>query len=210
MARRRRASAKKPPDAIGRDLEADSAQALGRHFESESIALRSEIAKLYGQLPAWLPEPVLPQIERAITSLRQAEQSDERIAELVAAARTGRLVDAIPGTALDLTDFLKSVYELAHVQWALGLGKARAIEELSGERAARDYQRSKQGNEKRYGTEAQLRSRNSDIRAKAEALQARNPRLGVNAVASQLAPAFRLSAGHIKRILRLESELPKK
>lgn len=179
----------------------DFANALARYLEVEENEYRSAIAMLYGRLPDWLPEPVLPQIHGAISSLRKAEQSDEQICEIVSLARDSRL-EAVPGTARDAVDFFKSAYDLAHVQWALSLHKADALKELAGSRAAQDYRRSKSGNEVLYGTEDERRSRDRDIRSKAAALSERNPKLSASAIATQLAPVHGLSPRQIKRILR--------
>lgn len=178
----------------------DLATALARYLKAEEEAYGDAIAALYGQLPAWLPEPVRPQILRALASLRECGQSDERISEIVSLARDARL-EAVPGTVRDVSDFLKSAYDLAHIQRALSLDKADAIKELAGSRAAQDYQRSKRGNEVLHGTEAERQSRNRDICSQAAALRKRNQNLSANDIAKQLAPAAGLSARHVKRIL---------
>jgi hypothetical protein len=112
-------------------LSAEQAKALDRYLDAEAAQFAAAINRLFGQLPNWLPEPTLPIIRRCIANLRAAEQSDERIVELVALARNHALED-IPGTALDATSFFQNVHDLAHVQEALTRDKATAIKELGG------------------------------------------------------------------------------
>jgi hypothetical protein len=92
------------------------------------------IRQTLGELPAYLPEPVTSYIRQAVASLRNAEQSPSRITQLVAQHRRDQL--EVPATALDVGDFIKSVDYLAHVQGALELREARAIEQLAGRQAA--------------------------------------------------------------------------
>ena len=110
------------------------AEAFARIEAAQARADSEAIAKLYGRLPEWLPEPSWLHIEQALAALRNAEQSVERIAEIVAQARRHRIT--VPGTAADVADFIKSANYLAHVQWALSLGEGRAMRELGGSSAA--------------------------------------------------------------------------
>jgi hypothetical protein len=95
-------------------------------------ALEAEgIAKLYGKLPGWLPQPVMARIREALCTLHNAGQvHPTRIGRLVARVRRDELI--IPGSAVDSVDFIKSVSYLAHVQWALSLSQSDAIRELAG------------------------------------------------------------------------------
>jgi hypothetical protein len=102
--------------------------------EAQARADSDAIAKLYGRLPEWLPEPVHLQMTQALASLRNAGQSVAQIARTIAQARRNRI--KAPGTAVDAVDFIKSANLLAHVQWALSLGEGRAIQELGGSIAA--------------------------------------------------------------------------
>jgi hypothetical protein len=104
---------------------------IDRIFQADCKFESDVIATLYGPLPDWLPESVPPFLGRAIASLRHAKQSVEAIAKLVAKERRCAL-ETVPGTVLDVTNFFESVNYLAHVQWALSLGKPRAIQELAG------------------------------------------------------------------------------
>jgi len=190
-----------PTDSEPLEVTDEQIEAVWRHLDAITDFESRVIAKLYGKLPAWLPEPILPQIRQAIASLRNAQQSPERIAEIVERARAEQLEDA-PGTALDVTDFFKSAHYLAHVQWALSLDKADAIKALAGRVAAKNYLRSKRGNEALYGTEPELQSRNRNIHLQAAALRKRNKDLKNNGIAERLAPAFGLSTKQLNRILR--------
>jgi hypothetical protein len=174
--------------------------AAERYLAGLSSAYEATIAKLYGgKLPDWVPEPAVARVRQAISSLRAAKQTDERIFEVVRLERDGLL--QIPAV-LDPLNFYDSANYLAHVQWALSLSKADAIRELGGRRAAQVYQRSKLGNDELYGTEAERQSRDQDICSRAQTMLNRNSNLTINAVAKQLAPAANLSERHLKRILR--------
>jgi hypothetical protein len=160
------------------------------------------ISYLYGTLPKWLPEPVLAGIERAVATLRNAEQSRERMATVVAQARQDKL--EIPGEARDVTAFVQAAYYLAHVQWALSLLKADAIRELGGKFAAQNYLRSRAGQEALRGMSAQDRTRrDASIRRRAMELAAQNPRISSRAQGRTLEAEFApLKERQIRRILK--------
>ena len=105
--------------------------AIDRVFQGRRESNDDAISRLYGHLPYWVPEPVHSQIRQHLDSLRNAGQSAESIAKLIAMWRAEKL-ESPPGSVLDVGDFFKSVAGLARVQWALSLGKARAIRELAG------------------------------------------------------------------------------
>jgi hypothetical protein len=183
--------------------EDELASALDRIFQTWIDADAETIAKLFGALPEWLPEPGLPRIRQAVETLRNSKQSPERIDSIVKQVHDDRLT--VPGTVLDEGDFTKSAHYLAHVQWALSQGKQRASEILAGSRAARDYRRSKAGNEAqheaRFGAESRD-ARNARICRSGEAVLAQNPSLTLNGVAAKLAPQEDLGTRQISRILR--------
>ncbi len=140
-----------------RRSESELTEDLDRIFRAQKVFEDSAIADLFGELPKWFPEPVLPRIRQAIDSLRKADQSKKRIVQLVASHRDDKDMQ-IPGTVHDVDDFIKSVNYLAHVQWALSSGKAKALLELAGRDAVlgertraqrREYsKRSNQGKKK--------------------------------------------------------------
>jgi len=105
--------------------------AIDRVFQGRRESNDDAISRLYGHLPYWVPEPVHSQIRQHLDSLRNAGQSAESIAKFIAMWRAEKL-ESPPGSVLDVGDFFKSVAGLARVQWALSLGKARAIRELAG------------------------------------------------------------------------------
>jgi hypothetical protein len=114
--------------------EAELVTAFNRYLDSVKDADAIAIHAIYGQLPDCLPEPVLSRILQAIATLRSARQSPQRMAKIVTAARNNDF--PVPGTALDSIAFIDAANYLAHVQWALTLGKTRSIEELGGKLAA--------------------------------------------------------------------------
>jgi hypothetical protein len=180
----------------------ESVRAIQRYLDASAAACAVAIVKIFGTLPRWMPEPALPLIRQAIANLRADGQPNDRIVELVSLARNCEL-EVVPGIVRDVTAFFQSVHYLAHVQWALSLEKARAIEELGGREAAKNYKRSRAGNLARLQTtEGDRRARNNELRQKAAAMKNSNSRLGVNAVATQLSQSEQLSVSTIKRILR--------
>lgn len=179
--------------------DTDDAEPFERYLTAERDMEDAAIDALYNRLPDWLPEPVLPLIRRGLAALINAGQSTERICEVVAQARADSLV--IPGTVLDVTAFIDSAYYLAHVQWALGLDKAAALEVLGGRRAARDYQRSKKGAQEKYGDPGVRNARDDALREKAATLRCANPNLSRNAIARRLAREANLSPRQVSRIL---------
>jgi hypothetical protein len=184
---------------------------IERVFEAMEAAKAEAIARLYGTLADQLPKPVLRLIRQALDSLRNAGQSTERIVAIVEAARRDKY--DVPGSARDADDFIKSADYLGHVQWALEQGKERALEELAGERAARDYRRSKDGREAQYAARVQelpdghplkgvtIEERDQHIRKEAAALQAAHPNLKISDVKRRLADWSHLSKKQVGRIL---------
>jgi predicted DsbA family dithiol-disulfide isomerase len=187
------------------DEEPDPRQvaAFERVLDMDAIADAKAIAQLFGVLPDWLPEPIRPLLEQALVTLRNAGQSPERIAELV--AQGGRDELEIPATARDVTAFTQAAYYLARVQWALGLEKADALKELGGNNAAKDYRRAKAGNEAqfaaRFGDTESRQARDERIRALAAQLHTQNLNLSNHAIAVRIAPRVGLSAKQVKRII---------
>ena len=193
----------RPLTSVSPDLEKEQVRAFEQYRDACNSACAAAIAKLFPRLsdwPAWLVSHIQPQIQRAIGTLHAADQSDERIGELVGKARDGET--EIPGSARDVTAFVQSVYDLAHFQWALTLEKADAIRELAGTEAAKNYLRSRDGQEKRLKTtEPERRSRNENIHKRASELKLDSPRLSGNDVARKLAAEFSISPRQIKRVL---------
>ena len=189
-----------PPDREWSDAElvTESERLLSAEAARDAAAME----RVFGKLPDWLPEPVLPRIEQALAALRNAEQSPERIAELVAQASRDEEFE-VPGSAREATAFIQAVHYLASVQWALSLPKADAISELGGTLAAQTYQRSRAGQRAQSGiSESERASRDQRIRRRAQELAAVSPTISSNAQAAALAPEFNLSGRQIKRILK--------
>jgi len=127
--------------------------AVERFLDAGARETEAVIAKLYGPLPSWFPQPALLHVRQAIDSLRDAEQSDEQILEVVKQERAGTL--QVPGTARDSVGFYRSANYLAHVQWALEQSPERALTELAGADAAWAWQaRRRQREFSRKGNEA--------------------------------------------------------
>jgi hypothetical protein len=189
--------------------------AIERFERCDDVARAADvkaIGYLYGTLPEWLPEPVHAGIERAVATLRNAEQSPERMATVVAQARQDKL--EIPGEARDVTAFVQAAYYLAHVQRALEFDKARAVKVLAGNQAAKVYERSEAGNAvQSAGRAAQLpqghplrTARSVDeryqiIRKHADGLRAESPNLKESEIRGKVAVWAGLSKKQIGRIL---------
>lgn len=103
-----------------------------RRLNSNERVYLHVIKRLYGDLPDWLSGlPAAERIREALSVLRGARQSSKQMAATVLGARSIGRRPVISGPP----ELLAAVY-LARVQWALGLPKARAIEELVGSDAA--------------------------------------------------------------------------
>lgn len=123
-----------PTDSEPIEVSPEQLKAMDRYLDAVHVAYATTIAKLFeGGLPDWVPEPAVTRVRQAIASLQAADQSDARICEIVALERDCRL--EIPDVR-DPINFYDSVNYLAHVQWALGEGKAKALKELGGQSAA--------------------------------------------------------------------------
>ena len=127
--------------------------------------------------------------------------SSDQISLFVDQARNANL--GSPPATIDATEFVRSVYELAHVQWALSLSKERMLTELAGSLAANTYRRARLGHEAQFGTDADRQKRNRAISARAEELHRNNPRLSEHAIAQKLSTETKLSPKQIKRVLKL-------
>jgi hypothetical protein len=117
-------------------------KAFQNYADAEDRADVEAIAKLFGPLPVWVPELKRLEIAQDLAVLRGAKLSIDEISNLVKQARAGRTL-LIPGTAIEVGDinFIRSANGLAHIQWALSLPEARAMEEVLGKRGAQDYRR---------------------------------------------------------------------
>jgi hypothetical protein len=139
-------------------------------------------------------------ISQALAGLRNAQQTPARIAHIATEAQAGRI--EVPSSALDVADYIKSANYLAHVRWALSLGKARALEELGGSIAAKTYRDLRRGkDEQDAATALDRQQRNRRIRAESDRLRAQNPRLTQHAIAKRVAQVERLSVKQLTRII---------
>ena len=174
-------------------------QAFDDYLKANESADYESIAAVFGQLPPYIDANTHHRILAAIASFRAADQSPQSIAALVEQSSQSKLT--IPGTVIDVADFIKSANYLAHVRWAISLGKARAIQELEGDRAARPYRRSNIANEAIYGPAAERTVRNAKIQAEAREMRKRTRPPTENALAMELAAKYGRTHRHIKRIL---------
>lgn len=188
------------------------AEKFERLFSAEAAQDARIIKRLYGRLPDWLPPTVLSQIQQALDCMRKAKQPAERISARVTLARRNQYT--VPGTALDTRDFIKSLSDLAHVQWALEQRKAKAIAELAGSYAAKDYKRSKDGNDEQAKARAEklpenhplksvhsIQERNRLIRQHADQLRRAHPNLKAPDIKQYVAKWAQMSPKQIGRIL---------
>lgn len=77
--------------------ESELIEAFDRNLAEHAKADRQIFAQLFGELPDWLPEPVMHRIRDSIAVLRHTGQSKEQICQLVTDERDNRL--ALPGSA---------------------------------------------------------------------------------------------------------------
>jgi hypothetical protein len=184
--------------------EADDAAPFEKYWDAVDDATARTIGVLFPTLPdwpEWLVRHLRHRMRRSVLALHAADQTDERIAAAVALARQAITPD-VPGSAPSAAEYIQAAYDLANIQWALTLEKADAIRELAGDEAAKNYKRSAAGVEGRTGlTAGQLRERDLQIVAKADAMKLANPRLGDRGAARIIGPEFGLSQNQVRKIL---------
>ncbi len=102
-------------------------------LEREEQAIYSTLRSLYGEMPNWIPAPSIERAKRTVQKLINDGFSSEGISQRVAEAEKDELT--FPGIVTDAGAFAQSVYELAHLRYAISLGKSKALRVLAGDLA---------------------------------------------------------------------------
>lgn len=105
------------------------------YFKAEADAVDSTLITLYGTFPDWIPKPSIDRARRLVQSLLNDGFSAKSIGLRVSEAISGELL--FPGTVRDAAAFAQTIYELAHLRYAISLGPDKGLGVLAGEQAAR-------------------------------------------------------------------------
>ena len=96
----------------------------------EEEMVNSVLHALYGDMPKWMPTPSIRRAERIIQKLLQDGFSEDGIRQRVEEAENDDLI--FPGTVTDPGAFAQTIYELAHLRYAVSLGKLEGLRVLAG------------------------------------------------------------------------------
>lgn len=144
---------------------------LGAYLDGEEKAIESALDAIYGSLPQWMPMPSIDRARRIIQGLLNDGFPLSVITRLVGEAERDEL--SFPGIVNDPSAFAQSVYELAHLRYAISLGKLEGLRCLAGEQA-RHGQVFKDGGRK-LGTGSPIRKEVARLLKKNPAMK--NPEL---------------------------------
>ncbi len=155
----------------GRQADHSSAiAAMAACLERDEQAVNSVLHGLYGEIPSWVPHPSIERAKRIIQKLSNDGFSVDSICQRVAEAEKDKLTH--PGIVTDQPAFAQLVYELAHIRYAISLGKAKGLRILAGEQAEHG-QRFKDG--RQHGACGPIRKYIATLLAKSPEM--RNPQL---------------------------------
>lgn len=125
------------PDGKGKNggtvQEDEILAGLVAYLDGEEKAIESALDAIYGPLPQWIPLPSIDRARRIIQGLLNDGFPLSVITRLVGEAERDEL--SFPGIVNDPSAFAQSVYELAHLRYAISLGKLEGLRCLSGEQA---------------------------------------------------------------------------
>lgn len=115
------------------DIDESAIKRFAAYLEREEQAVSSVLHTLYDEMPNWIPAPSIERARRTVQKLINDGFSSEGISQRVAEAEKGRLT--VPGIVTDPSAFAQSVYELAHLRYAISLGKSKGLRALAGDQA---------------------------------------------------------------------------
>lgn len=115
------------------DIDESAIKRIAAYLEREEQAVSSALHALYGEMPNWIPAPSIERARRTVQKLINDGFSSEGICQRVAEAEKDNLT--FPGIVTDPGAFAQSVYELAHLRYAISLGKSKGLRVLAGDQA---------------------------------------------------------------------------
>ncbi len=115
-------------------IDESAIKRIAAYLEREEQAVNSVLHTLYGEMPNWIPDPSIDRATRTIQKLMNDGFSSEGISKRVAEAEKDELT--FPGIVTDPSAFAQSIYELAHLRYAISQGKSKGLRILAGEQAA--------------------------------------------------------------------------
>jgi hypothetical protein len=143
---------------------------IDAYLEREEQGVNQALCILYGEMPRWIPSPSIERARRTVKKLINDGFSAAGIQQSIAEAERGELI--FPGIVTDPGAFAQSVYELAHLRYAISQRKSKGLLILAGEQAEHG-QRFKDG--RKPGSSGPVRKAIAKFLAKNQAMK--NPEL---------------------------------
>ena len=106
---------------------------LTAYLGKEEQAVHSVLFTLYGEMPNWVPVPIIERARRIIQKLINDGFSLDGICQRVAEAEKDALT--FPRIVTDPGAFAQVVYELVHLRYAIAQGKSNGLRVLAGVQA---------------------------------------------------------------------------
>ncbi len=106
---------------------------IAAYLQREEQEVNSVLHKLYGEMPNWIPAPSIERARQIIKKLIADGFSSDGISQRVSEAERDELI--FPGIVTDSIAFAQSVYELAHLRYAISQGKSKGLRVLAGDQA---------------------------------------------------------------------------
>jgi hypothetical protein len=114
-------------------IDDSTIERVAAYLERQEQEIDSVMHALYGEIPNWIPNPSVERARRTIQKLLDDGLSEDSIGQRVTEAEKDALT--FPAIVADTAAFAQSVYELAHIRYAISLGKLRGLRLLAGEQA---------------------------------------------------------------------------
>jgi hypothetical protein len=107
---------------------------LVRYLEAEEHTLDVAFKTVFANLPRWVSDPFRDEARLTVKKLMTDGLSTNDIRRSIRDAERGGLI--IPGIVTDSVGFTRDVYKLAHLRYAVSLGKVEGLRLLAGVQAA--------------------------------------------------------------------------
>ncbi len=117
------------------EISDDILNCMQNWLDESSAKQSSNIEKVLGKLPAWVPEIVNIRLKQIIKKYLSEGVPVELLQQFATEADIDKVF--VPGTIQDSIGFLQDMNFLSHVRYALELGKMEGVKVLAGELAAK-------------------------------------------------------------------------